>query len=246
MAKLVIYGTGPMAALAHFYFTQDSPHRVVGFTTDRATLTDTRMLGLPVVPFDEVERHFAPAQHAAFVALPEGRFNSARGDLVEEVHAKGYAVASYLSSKAAYWAGLRLEDNCFILENVTIQPFARLGRNVVLWSGSQIGYNAKVDDHAFIGAQAVVSNAAEVGEGSSIGANATIGERVKVGRESVIGAGCLVRTDTLERQVIRDAAALPALVVGKRRARRRRLISGANGLATRVAKYRGNGHIARN
>lgn len=246
MVKLVIYGTGPMAALAHFYFTQDSPHRVVGFTTDRATMTETTMLGLPVVPFDEVERHFAPRLHAAFVALPDGRLNIARADLVEEVHGKGYAVASYLSSKAAYWSGLKLEDNCFILENVTIQPFARLGRNIVLWSGSQIGHNAKVGDHAFIGAQAVVSSAAEVGEGSTIGANATIGERVKIGRESVIGTGCLVRTDTLERQVIRDAAALPALVVGKRRARRRRLIQGANGLSTRIAKYRGNGQLARN
>lgn len=246
MAKLVIYGTGPMAALAHFYFTQDSPHRVVGFTADRATLTETSMLGLPVVPFDEVERHFAPRLHAAFVALPEGRLNTPRAELVEEVHAKGYAVASYLSSKASHWSGLRLEDNCFILEQVTIQPFARLGRNVVLWSGCHVGHNARIADHAFIGAQAVVSSAAEVGEGCTVGANATIGERVRIGRESVIGAGCLVRTDTLERQVVRDAAALPALVVAKRRARRRRVIHGGLGLGPRAPKLRGNGHAARN
>jgi len=246
MAKLVIFGTGPMAALAHFYFTHDSPHRVVGFAVDRELIRETTLLGLPVVPVDEVARHFKPQLHAAFVTPVEGRLNFERAERVEEVHAKGYAVASYLSSKAVCWPGLQLEDNCFILEQVTIQPFARIGRNVVLSAGCHVGHQARIGDHAFIGAHAVVGVAADVGEGCSIGAHATLAERIRIGRGSMIGAGCLVRTDTLDRQVIRDAAALPALIVGKRRARRRRPLNGSLVQSARTGRPRGNGHAARN
>ena len=34
MARLVIFGAGDIARLAHFYFTRDSPHEVVAFTVD--------------------------------------------------------------------------------------------------------------------------------------------------------------------------------------------------------------------
>ena len=36
MKPLVIFGTGDIARLAHFYFTHDSPHDVVAFTVDAA------------------------------------------------------------------------------------------------------------------------------------------------------------------------------------------------------------------
>ena len=36
MAKIVIFGAGDIARLAHFYFTTDTNHEVVGFTVDRA------------------------------------------------------------------------------------------------------------------------------------------------------------------------------------------------------------------
>ena len=41
-------------------------------------------------------------------------------------------------------------DNCFILEDNTIQPFVRIGNNVTLWSGNHIGHDSVIDDHCFI------------------------------------------------------------------------------------------------
>ena len=35
MARLVIFGTGDIARLAHVYFSRDSDHEVAGFTVDR-------------------------------------------------------------------------------------------------------------------------------------------------------------------------------------------------------------------
>ena len=40
MRKLVIFGAGEFAEIAHYYFTPDSPSQVVGFTVDRDSLPD--------------------------------------------------------------------------------------------------------------------------------------------------------------------------------------------------------------
>jgi len=40
MARLVIFGAGDIARLAHHYFTTDSPHRIVAFTVDRDYMAD--------------------------------------------------------------------------------------------------------------------------------------------------------------------------------------------------------------
>ena len=45
MASIVIFGTGDIARLAHFYFTTDSEHTVVAFTVDRAHAAPSAALG---------------------------------------------------------------------------------------------------------------------------------------------------------------------------------------------------------
>jgi hypothetical protein len=51
MAKLVIFGTGDIARLAHYYFTRDSRHPVVAFTVDAPYRSADEFLGLPLVDF---------------------------------------------------------------------------------------------------------------------------------------------------------------------------------------------------
>ena len=54
MKPLVIFGTGDIAQLAHYYFSHDSDRRVTGFTVDGPFLTRTEFCALPVIPFDEI------------------------------------------------------------------------------------------------------------------------------------------------------------------------------------------------
>ena len=51
MAKIVIFGIGDSARLAHFYFSHDSEHDVTAFTVDKQYLSGTEFSGLPLVDF---------------------------------------------------------------------------------------------------------------------------------------------------------------------------------------------------
>lgn len=193
--KLVIFGAGAIAELAWFYFTHDSIYEVAAFAVDREYLTTGEFCGLPVIAFDEVETHYSPSTHALFVAVSYAGLNSLRQTKCAEAEAKGYALASYLSSRATVWPGFVLGKNCFVLEDNTIQPFARIGDNVTLWSGNHIGHHSRIADHCFIASHVVISGGVDIGERSFVGVNATIRDHVRIGARCVIGAGALITAD---------------------------------------------------
>jgi sugar O-acyltransferase (sialic acid O-acetyltransferase NeuD family) len=199
--KLVLFGTGDIARLAHVYFSTDSKHEVVAFTVDREFCDGERFRDLPLVPFDEVEQRYPPATHAMFIAVSYARMNRVRMDKYEAAKAKGYVLPSYVSSKCTFLSEHPVGDNCFILENNTIQPFVRIGNNVTLWSGNHIGHDAVIEDHCFLASQIVVSGRVHIGEACFIGVNATLRNAITVAPRTLIGAGVVIMKDTQEGAV---------------------------------------------
>lgn len=196
MSKLVIFGTGDIAELAWHYFKTDSDHEVVGFTVDRAYLGDDTFCNLPVVAFEEVAECFPAADHALFVALSYTKLNMLRREKYLAAKALGYRIASYVSSRATVLTQIPVGENCFILEDNTIQPFTTIGKNVTLWSGNHIGHHSTIGDHSFLASHIVVSGGVEIGESCFIGVNATLRDHIKVGDRCVVGAAALLIDDT--------------------------------------------------
>lgn len=202
MKPLVIFGAGEIAEVAHFYFTHDARVPVAGFTVDADYLEETNFCGLPVVPFAQAQAVFPPSTNDLFVAMSYAKVNAVRAAKCAEAKAAGYRLASYLSSKASAWGGFELGENCFILESNTIQPFARIGCNVTLWSGNHIGHHATVGANCFITSHVVISGGVRVGDNAFIGVNSTVRDHVTIGARSVIGAGSLVLEDVPDDAVV--------------------------------------------
>lgn len=200
--QIVIFGLGQIAELADFYFTHDSQYEVAGFTVDRSFLTQREFRGRPVVPFEQVAEVFSPDLFGFFVSVGYAKLNMLRTEKVAAARTKGYQLVSYLSSRATVFAGFEARENCFILEDNTIQPFANVGSNVTLWSGNHIGHHSVIEDDVFVASQAVVSGGARIGQGSFVGVNATIRNEVSIGRQCVLGAGALVLDDQPDFSVI--------------------------------------------
>jgi sugar O-acyltransferase (sialic acid O-acetyltransferase NeuD family) len=201
MAKLVIFGAGDIARLAHHYFTHDSPHEVAGFVVDRAFRSGDEFLGLPFADAENVTQRFPPGEYAMFVAISYLRMNAVRADKYATMKAAGYQLLSYLSSRCSYLSATPPGDNCFILEDNTIQPFVTIGNNVTLWSGNHIGHDSTIEDHCFITSHVVVSGHVRVGTRSFIGVNATLRNSITIAPQTLIGAGAIIMKDTKERGV---------------------------------------------
>jgi sugar O-acyltransferase (sialic acid O-acetyltransferase NeuD family) len=192
---LVIFGSGEIAQLAHYYFTTDSEYEVVAFTVDRDYMKVTEFCGVPVVPFDEVTARYPVDTHHLFVALSYAKINMVRKEKYLAAKAMGYTLASYISSHATVLNQGQIGENCFIFEDNTIQPFVQIGNNVTLWSGNHIGHHSTIGDHVFIASHVVISGGVTIGEQCFIGVNATLRDHITVGDRCVVGAGVLLLGD---------------------------------------------------
>lgn len=195
MANLVIFGNHEIAALAHYYFEKDSDHHVSAFTVDDAFIDGDTFEGLPLVPFSEVLNRFPPSSHAMHVALSYRRLNRLREEKFRLVREAGYELVSYVCTKSVTWPDLSIGDNCFILENQTIQPTVRIGNNVMIWSGNHIGHATVIRDHAYIASHVCISGHCDIGERSFLGVNATLKDFTRIGSDCFVAMDASITSD---------------------------------------------------
>jgi sugar O-acyltransferase (sialic acid O-acetyltransferase NeuD family) len=201
MKKLIIFGTGSFAEVAHFYFSNDSDYEVVGFTVDSNHLKEKKLFDLPIIPFENIESSFPPTSFSIFVAIGYTQMNKIRENICDEFKNKGYELASYVNSRATTWKDLNIGENCFILENNVIQPFVKIGNNVIIWSGNHIGHHTLIDSNCFITSHVVISGQVHVKQNCFLGVNSTIRDGVIIESECIIGAGSVILKDTKQKEV---------------------------------------------
>ncbi len=183
MAQVLIFGIKDIASLAHLYLTEDSAHDVAAFCVTRPFLPAyPEFEGLPIVPFEDVEREFSPEKFLFFAPMYWHEMNGVRQRVYRQIKEKGYQFVTYLSSRATVLPETSVGENCFILENNTIQPYVTIGDNVILWSGNHIGHHSTISNHVFISSHVVLSGNCSVGDNSFLGVNATIKDNTVIAK----------------------------------------------------------------
>ena len=186
MKDLIIYGTGLIGEVSEF-------------TNAGEFIREDSFCGKPVVPFEELKTSHPPPAYEVFIALGYAKTNRIRQARYLEAKEKGYACATYVSSRATCFSAA-VGENCFILENNVVQPFVTIGNNVTLWSGNHIGH-----DHCFVSSHVVISGSCDIGENCFLGVNSTLRDNIKLGPFVVVSPGAVVMKDCEERTVVQPA-----------------------------------------
>lgn len=215
--NLLIVGAGEFADIAYEYFTMDSDYDVVGFAVEADYLTEDCKFDLPVVDLADIETRFSPETVEVHVAVTSTQLNQVRERLVGLMRAKGYRLASYVSSHAFVWRTATLGDNVFIFENNVIQHGVRIGDGVVLWSGNHIGHQTRIEDFCFVSSHAVISGYCTIGRRSFLGVNCTFADHVSIAADSFIGLGSVLNKSVEEPgQIITGNPAVASKVTAYR------------------------------
>lgn len=193
---IVVFGTGDIGEVAHYYFAHNNAQEVVAFTVDASHLKQKEFAGLPVVAFEEVQDRYPPSRYGMYVAIGYRNLNKVRAGKYHEAKAKGYSLATYVDAHSCVAEDAKIGDNCFIYENQTIQPFVEIGNNVIMWSGNHIGHHTVIGDHCFIASHVVISGHVTVQQHCFLGVNATIRNHITIAPETVVGAGAVILRDT--------------------------------------------------
>jgi sugar O-acyltransferase (sialic acid O-acetyltransferase NeuD family) len=198
MKQIIIFGNKDLAQLAKYYFDNDkdyADYQVVAFTVDSEYRDSNSYEGLPLVDFENLENAYNPRDYLLFAPMTGAKMNKTRESVYKRGIQKGYKFCSYISSKATIFNN-EIGDNCFILEDNTIQPFTKIGNNVVMWSGNHIGHHSVIEDNVFFTSHVVMSGHCNIGRNSWLGVNCTLRDGLKIGDSTLIAMGSLVTKNT--------------------------------------------------
>lgn len=192
-----------MAEFICYALNNDSSYRVVAFCVDNAYVPPlgTKLLGLPIVSFDQVLIDYPKKNHLIHIAI--GR-NSARENAYYKVQEAGYSFANYISSKATVWPDLVVGKNVFIDQGCNIHPFVTIGDNCMLIT-SRIGHHTTIKNNVLLSGNTLAGNVT-VGHNSFLGMNSSVKEDIQIGNNNIIGAGVFIAKNTEDNVLITNPA----------------------------------------
>lgn len=191
MSDIVLFGAGQIADVARVYIDTHGPDRIVGFTVDDSHRTSDMFAGRPLVSWEDLERVFPPGQVKLLGPLSFRRLNEFRRTRYADAKARGYGFASFIHPSCQVYTE-HIGENCFILENNTLQPFSEIGDNVIIWSNNHIGHHSRIGDHCFLASHVGVSSNVVIGPECFVGGKAAIDYGVTVGARSFLGTASVI------------------------------------------------------
>ncbi|NCY20343.1 acetyltransferase [bacterium] len=190
--EIVIFGSSEIASLARYYFEHDSDFKVVAFTVDDSYVSENSLEGVPVVPFSETCIKYPPSSFGMHVALSYRGLNKLRQEKYAQGKRAGYEMVTYINSHLSSWPDLQIGENCFILENQTIQPTVKIGHNVVLWSGNHLGHGSQIGSHTYLASHVVIAGHCKIGERCFLGINCSVKDFTEIGDDCFVGMNAAV------------------------------------------------------
>jgi len=190
---VVVFGNAEFASLVWYTLKHDSPYNVVGFTVDEAYLTEGTLHGLPVTPFEQLQKIFPPSDVQLFLPIGDNRLRLTKYCAAKDL---GYRFPTYVSSRSVTWPDFNIGECSMIFEVSVVQPFAQIGNGVIIRGGCYISHHVTVGDFSFLAGHTVTGGGAQIGAGCFIGLGAVIRDHVKIADNSLIGAGAVVCEDT--------------------------------------------------
>jgi sugar O-acyltransferase (sialic acid O-acetyltransferase NeuD family) len=215
---VVIVGTGTMGQVVAEYFgAPNSPYEVVAFAATREFLDAPEYLGRPLIDFAEMAGGpYEPSKAKLFVAIGYIKLNRTRARFYRQAKAMGYELVTYVHPSVQLWPSNEIGDNVFVFEHNTIQPFATIGADTILWSGNHIGHHSRIGSHCFVSSHVVVSGQCDVGDYTFIGVNSTLRDGISVGRGCFLGAGTLLSKSAPDNTLFAPDATAPHKVTAAR------------------------------
>ena len=153
---------------------------------------------------DALETH-PPADHAVYVAIIYTQMNRLRARLAGAAKETGYALASYVSSRAFVWRNVRSASTASSSRTTRCSHSSRSATTSCCGAATTSATIRRIRDNCFISSHVVVSGSCEIGENSFLGVNATLVNDITIGADSWIGPHVVLTRDVEPAPIYRPA-----------------------------------------
>jgi UDP-N-acetylbacillosamine N-acetyltransferase len=192
--KLVIWGAGSTAIIVADIMRLHDQYQISGFL-DSVNLerAQTKFCGASVLGGEEqLDDLLQQGVNHIICAISVGR---ARLRLMELARAKGFQLATAIHPHAVIAPGVPIGAGSIIFAGSVINPYAKLGENVVVATCASVDHECTIADGAWINAGAHLGGRVIVEQAVTVEMGAIVGGRIRIGADSIVGAGSLVLDD---------------------------------------------------
>lgn len=193
---IIIFGTGSLARLAHYYLTNDMKLQVLGFAVDSQYKMNKANLGLPVLDWDALVDQQPPSQTAMYIAVGY-RSIKQRALVYERAAQLGYELINIISSSAFIADDVKVGDNNFIMPGAVVEPGVEIGCNNVVWSNTTICHDTHIGNHNFLASNVTVGGEVTMGDRNFLGFSSVVLQQRRLGDDVLIGAQSLLLSDAV-------------------------------------------------
>ena len=191
--QLLIVGNGDFAELWEYYVRNYfSQFNVAAFTVDAAYIQKPFLTGIPVVPFESLQKQYPPAEYEILIAIGYKQMNIVRAKKVQECGAMGYNMPNFVHPSAYSDKDVVLGKANLILERTVLAHGVKIGDGNILWNSVNLSHEAQIGDFNYLSPGTILAGKANVGSycffgiGSSVRGNRMIKDYTLVGAEAYI------------------------------------------------------------
>jgi carbonic anhydrase/acetyltransferase-like protein (isoleucine patch superfamily) len=198
--KLVIVGSGPMAAEVVDFVERYNLFDIIAFSVNKNYLTDNYM-DRPVYPLEELEDYIDKNSVKTFIGLGWYNQNKYKRQKYEELKNRGFHFANLISPLSSISYSQIGEGN-WIDDFVKVGFGSKIGNNNTFRVASIIGHHTIVGDHNVLSGRSLVSGKDIIGDQNYFGVSSTVFNRLKIGNKNIIGGATIVKEDISDLTIV--------------------------------------------
>ncbi len=133
--------------------------------------------------------------------------NKRKQELAEQLEGRGYQFYTGIHPSAVISDTAQISEGALINPLVIIQPFARIGRHVVVHAGSIVEHDCVLDDFTILAPAVALAGWVKVGRRANLYTNCSVIPAKSIGDDAVVGAGAVVIEDVPAGKVVAGSPA---------------------------------------
>lgn len=185
--NIIIFGTSPFSKLIKRYVEEDSNDTVIAFTVNKAYLGEENFEGLPVIPFEDLEKEFPNLQFRILITCGYKKMNELRKIIYNECKRKNYTVCNFIHSSAKVETKYIGEGN-IVLPDVRIAPFVEIGNGNIFFNDVIINHETKIGDFNYFAPAFICGGACKIGDNNFYGLRSVLRDSINIGSYNIVGA----------------------------------------------------------
>lgn len=120
-----------------------------------------------------------------------------RAALYQHFASLGYAFPPIVHPSAVVARSVQVGSGAQVMAGVVLQPNCRVGENVLVNTRASVDHDCVIESDVHVAPGVTVSGSVVIERGAHVGTGATIVQGRRIGAQSIVGAGALVLRDVM-------------------------------------------------